>query len=124
MHSTALLAGDRRHPWRGGQDFKGTHIALEFGCQGVVPMTAEGIAKWMVEQLAKEGSLCQETAVFKIAAKFGGEFTHENENGNPAIRRDVLAPFHKLTGDSVVWEPDGRCWRMRNSHDGPGRRQH
>ena len=54
-------------------------------------MTVEAIAKWMVEELAKERSLCQETAVFKIAAKFGGEFTYENENGNPAIRRDVVA---------------------------------
>ena len=25
----------------------------------------------------------------------------------------MLAAFHKLTGDSVVWDPDSRCWRMR-----------
>jgi hypothetical protein len=87
-------------------------------------MTVEAIAKWMVEKLTKEGSLCQETAVFKIAAKFGGQYTYENENGNPAIRRDVLAEFHKLTGNSVVWDPEERCWRMRNAHDGAGRRQH
>jgi hypothetical protein len=87
-------------------------------------MSAEGVAKWMVEQLAKEGSLCQETAVFKIAAKFGGEFTYENENGDPAIRKDVVAAFHNLTGDSVVWDPEDRCWRKREAHHKPGRQQH
>jgi hypothetical protein len=36
----------------------------------------------------------------------------------------VLAAFHKLTGDSLVWDPEDRCWRMRKAHDGPDRRQH
>jgi hypothetical protein len=54
---------------------------------------------------------------------FGKEFLHENENGNWAINKDVLAAFRKLTGDSVVWDRSYREWRKRLSSDKPGRKQ-
>jgi hypothetical protein len=50
-------------------------------------------------------------------------FTHINENGNMAIRRDVLVAFQRLSGDSVIWERGERMWRKRQSYDEPGRQQ-
>jgi hypothetical protein len=62
----------------------------------------------------------KEKAVSKIAEKFGKEFTYVNENGNEAIRKDVLSAFRKLTADSIVW---GRYWRTRKQTDKPSRQQ-
>ena len=67
--------------------------------------------------------LYQESAVYDIAQKFGKEFTYDNENGNLAIRKDVLTIFRKLTKDSVVWERGERYWRPRQKFDDPSRRQ-
>ncbi|HEY6443366.1 MAG TPA: hypothetical protein VIY66_08515 [Candidatus Acidoferrales bacterium] len=80
-------------------------------------MTSEDIARWMAEELERRGSLCQEDAVQDIAKKFGQDFTYENENGNPAIRRDVLAAFRRLTKDAIVWERGERLWRKRTKYD-------
>jgi uncharacterized protein DUF6953 len=86
-------------------------------------MDPEQIAAWMVQELERVNSLEQETAVYQIASKFGEEFTYINENGNMAIRRDVLAAFRKLSGDAVVWERGERMWRKREPHDEPTRQQ-
>jgi hypothetical protein len=82
-------------------------------------MTAEGIALWMLEQLERAGSLYQETAAREITERFGLPFTYDNENGNLAIRRDVLAAFRRLTAGYVVWEAEARCWRKREKEDSP-----
>jgi hypothetical protein len=86
-------------------------------------MNPEQIAAWMVQELERVNFLDQETAVYHIASKFGEEFTYINENGNMAIRRDVLAAFRKLSGDAVVWERGERMWRKREPHDEPTRQQ-
>jgi hypothetical protein len=85
--------------------------------------TAAQVAEWMLEELKREGTLDQETAVSEIEDKFGEQFVYANENGNPAIGKDVLAAFRKLTKDSVVWIKEDRCWRMRDEDDQPGRQQ-
>jgi hypothetical protein len=85
--------------------------------------TANDVAQWMLEEVMRRSSLEQETAVHQIQMKFGKEFTYENENGNPAINKDILAAFRKLNGDSVVWERGSREWRKRHSSDKPGRQQ-
>ena len=85
--------------------------------------TAQEIAEWMLDELTRSGELYQETAVSHIALKFGYEFTYDNENGNLAIRRDVLAAFRRLTKDSVVWEREDRCWRKRKMDDKPAKQQ-
>jgi hypothetical protein len=58
-------------------------------------------------------SLFQETVARDIVARFGKEFTYVNANGSLGIRKNVLAAFKKLTGDTVVWERRTRVWRKR-----------
>jgi hypothetical protein len=86
-------------------------------------MSSEQIAKWMLEELERVEFLYQETVVFDIASKFGDEFTVINDNGNMAIRRDILSAFRALTGDSVIWERGERMWRKRQAYDEVGRQQ-
>lgn len=83
----------------------------------------ESVARWMLAEVEREHELYQETAVYEIEQKFGQEFVYENENGNPAIGKDVLKIFRKISGDVVVWERGGRLWRKRSEYDGPGRQQ-
>jgi hypothetical protein len=78
---------------------------------------AQKVAKWMLEELKRQHKLHQDTLVYEIAQKFGSQFTYDNENGNLAIRRDVLAAFRELTKDSVVWIQEDRYWRMRAPGD-------
>lgn len=85
--------------------------------------TPDEVAAWMLEQLERTGELYQEDAVDQIARKFGPDSIYENENGNPAIAKPILAAFRKLTGDSVVWVSSDRYWKMRQPGDEPGRRQ-
>jgi hypothetical protein len=85
--------------------------------------TALEIAHWMLDELTRDGELYQEIAVSQIALKFGYEFTYDNENGNLAIRRDVLAAFRILTENSVVWDRENRLWRKRDSTDDLDRQQ-
>jgi hypothetical protein len=85
--------------------------------------TPATVAEWMAAELEREEFLYQETAVYEIAARFGEEFTYENERGAPAISRKVLREFGKLTGDSVIWERREKMWRKRAADDMPGRQQ-
>jgi hypothetical protein len=84
---------------------------------------AKKVAEWMLKELKRQGKLHQDTLAYEIEEKFGHQFTYNNEDGNLAIRRDVLAAFRKLTKDSVVWIQEDSYWRMREPHDGPGRLQ-
>jgi len=86
-------------------------------------ITPEQVAEWMLQELERVDYLYQNMVVYDIASKFGDEFTTINDNGNMAIRKDVLARFRKLTGDSVIWERGERLWRKRQPHDEPGRLQ-
>jgi hypothetical protein len=80
---------------------------------------AQKVAEWMLKELKRMGKLHQDTAVYEIAEKFGSRFTYDNEDGNLAIRIDILASFSELTKDSVVWVQEDRYWRMRTPGDGP-----
>ena len=64
---------------------------------------AQRVAEWMLKELKRQGNLHQDTIVFEIAEKFGSRFTYDNEDGNLALRIDILAAFRELTKDSVVW---------------------
>ena len=77
----------------------------------------------MLAQLESEQSLYQESIVGDIEDKFGSQFVYDNENGNSAIDRKVLAAFTKLTGEKVVWERGERLWRFREKGDSKGRQQ-
>jgi hypothetical protein len=58
----------------------------------------------MLNQLSEKQRLYQDGAAHRIRQDFGVEFIYRNQSGNWAIRKDVLAAFAKLTGDSVVWD--------------------
>jgi len=81
------------------------------------------IAAWMLAEVERHGVLYQSDAVSQIEDRFGEEFIPLNSNSNPSIRRDVLAAFKLLTGESVIWERGERLWRKRESFDHPGRLQ-
>lgn len=85
--------------------------------------TPATIAQWMLQQLETTPWLYQEMVVYKIRSQFGQAFVYNNANGNLAIRKDILAAFRKLTGDSVIWERGTRAWRKRRPHDKAGRQQ-
>jgi hypothetical protein len=87
-------------------------------------MTPKKVAEWMLSELERVKFLHQETVVYAIASNFGKEFTYINQNGNLAIRKDVLDAFKKITGDDVIWESGERMWRKRQSYDRPGRQQY
>ena len=73
--------------------------------------TPKEVAEWMVTQVESAPYVYQETLVVQIRSRFGGEFVYMNENGNPAIGKDVLRQFRKLTEGKVVWERSDRSWR-------------
>jgi hypothetical protein len=85
--------------------------------------TASDVAIWMFEELQRKDVLDQADAAAQIQRKFGKEFIYENENGNLAIRRDVLAEFRKFAPDWIVWDRRNHEWRNRHSSDKPGRQQ-
>ena len=89
----------------------------------ITTQTPESVAAWMLSRIERSGDLYQDDAVSEISDRFGDQFTHENENGNLAIAKAVLAAFRKLTGNTVVWERGERRWRKREKSDDPGRQQ-
>jgi hypothetical protein len=86
--------------------------------------TATEVAEWMLEELRTEEILPQTTAAYEIADRFGEEFIYYNANGNPAIDKEVLAEFRRLSGSKVVWSRSNRHWRLREESDEKGRRQY
>ncbi len=85
--------------------------------------TAEGVAQWMVDRVRAGRPIYQDQIAWDIQRTFGKQFIYNNANGNPAIGKDVLAAFRKLTDDDVVWSRGDRCWRLRTPKDKPGRQQ-
>jgi len=83
---------------------------------------AARVAEWMLNELKRQGKLHQDTVVYEIVERFGSQFTYDDEDGNLAVRIDVLTAFRKLAKDSVVWVAEDCYWRMRDPHDGSGTR--
>ena len=71
------------------------------------PPTPGDVARWMLDELDRTGSLLQADAVRGIEREFGPSFIYENENGNPAIDPDVLHKFRELNEDDVIWDQVG-----------------
>jgi len=76
----------------------------------------------MVKQVTENSCLYQDEAATAIEHNFGRNFVYDNENGNPAISKDVLRHFRKLTEQNVVWDRGERLWRRRESYDEEGTR--
>ena len=87
------------------------------------PPSPGDVARWMLNELDRTGSLLQADAAAGIEREFGPSFIYENENGNPAIDPDVLREFRELTEDDVVWDRWAYKWRHRQPGDAPGRKQ-
>jgi hypothetical protein len=85
--------------------------------------TPGDVARWMLGELDRTGSLLQADAVRGIEREFGPSFIYENENGNPAIDPDVLHKFRELNEDDVIWDQGAYLWRHRQPGDAPGRKQ-
>jgi len=85
--------------------------------------TPGDVARWMRDELDGTGSLSQPAAVAGIEREFGSGFIYENERGNPAIDKRVLAEFRKLTEEDVIWDRLEYSWRHRKPGDAPGRQQ-
>ena len=81
------------------------------------------IAEWMAAEVRRVGELYQEDAVDQIERKFGSDYVYDNENGNPAISKSVLAEFRNLTAEDIIWVRGDRYWRRREEGDEPGRQQ-
>jgi hypothetical protein len=81
------------------------------------------VARWMLDELDRTGSLLQADAAAGIEREFGPSFIYENENGNPAIDPHVLREFRELAEDDVVWDRWAYKWRRREPGDAPGRKQ-
>jgi hypothetical protein len=79
--------------------------------------TAKEVGEWMVEQLIGNQIFFQETTACEIRERFGPSFIYIHDNGNLAIKKDVLAVFRKLTGDTIVWDQGERLWRKRGRPD-------
>ena len=85
-------------------------------------MTPQAAAQWMLKKLNADNHLVQEQAVWELR-KLDPALTYQNDNGNLAISKSVLAEFNKLTkGDDVVWSRSERLWRFRAASDVPGKR--
>ncbi|MDM5181751.1 hypothetical protein PO883_31720 [Massilia sp. DJPM01] len=66
----------------------------------------------MFDQLTATRYLEQASAVWNIEKKFGKDFVYDNDSGNQAIDKKVLAEFRKLTDGKAVWERGERAWRL------------
>lgn len=84
--------------------------------------TAAEIARWMLGEFERKGRLVQYEAANHIHDHYGEEFVYENDNGNWAIKKDILAAFRKLTPEGVVWSRGYQEWRRREDDDPPGKR--
>jgi hypothetical protein len=76
--------------------------------------TPDEIALWMFEQV-ESGDFYEVDAVVEIERRFGTQFIHTRQDGDPAIDRRVLEVFHHLHGGRVKWDQRNRCWLMRGS---------
>ncbi len=80
------------------------------------------VANWMLSYFDNKTILYQDDAAYKIKKEFGLDFVYNNENGNLAISREVLAQFRKLSEGKVVWVKSDRAWRkLRDNETYSGR---
>jgi hypothetical protein len=86
---------------------------------------AQAAARWMLAQITdtRSGELWQMDAADHISKHFDEGLTYINDNDNPAISREVLDAFRKISDGAVVWERGPRLWRRRTARDPEGKRQ-
>lgn len=82
----------------------------------------KSVADWMLRQV-EAGPLYQWFAAEKILELFGPLYVHQNPDHPLTIQQGVLKAFKDTSRDTVVWQEDMRCWRLREPEDGPDRTQ-
>jgi len=75
-------------------------------------VTARDVADWMFSELEQAKYLEQGAAVSQIAKTFGDQFVYQNESGNLAINKKVLAEFKRITVGKAVWDRSDKGWRF------------
>lgn len=77
--------------------------------------TAASIGKWLFDEIQNKSPqyLYQSDAVAYIIHNFGKEWSYQNENGNPAISKEVIKEFGKLklTDPNIQWHSGSQCWQ-------------
>jgi hypothetical protein len=76
-------------------------------------VTEKDVAKYLYDELVKDGTLYQVDAVENIKKKFGDKFVYENDNFNDAISKKVLSEFSKYkkaSKDEIEWDRRDKCW--------------
>lgn len=73
--------------------------------------TINQVAQYMIDEIEVNEIVYQEYIVHEIEEKFGESFVYLNDNGNPAISKEVLKEFANLKKDkNIEWDRNGRCW--------------
>lgn len=72
--------------------------------------TKTDVAKWMLDELNKQGVLTQKYAGLRIRELFGDNFTYLNKNLSVAIKKDVLSEFRSLHKGKVKWDKNKMYW--------------
>lgn len=84
-------------------------------------MDTGAVAKWMLDQLTKDGCLYQDDVVDHLVRADSEDLLRENSDGNLVVGTKVLNAFRKLTPHNVVWVRPDFYWRFRVEEDEPGR---
>lgn len=82
--------------------------------------TEKDVAKYLSDELVKNGVLYQEDAVANIKEIFGESFTYMNDNDNDAISKKVLSEFNKFkktSEDEIEWDRRDKCWVVYKKKD-------
>jgi hypothetical protein len=77
--------------------------------------TERDVAEWMFSSLTSAKYLEQGATVSQIRDIFGERFVYQNESGNSAINKKVLAEFKKLIDGKAAWDRSDKAWRPVNA---------
>jgi hypothetical protein len=80
-------------------------------------ITTKDVAAWMLNQVELKERFYQQDAVWSVRKYFGERFIYLNQNHNPAISREVLKEFLRISLKTVVWNRRERYWRSRQLSD-------
>jgi hypothetical protein len=77
---------------------------------------AQDAARWMWDELQREGILSQPRAAAELASRFGNGMTYTNTKGGVSIAIAVLRNFRHLHGGKARWYPSpDNYWRLEGS---------
>ena len=85
-------------------------------------MTPGEAARWMRDEVEREGVLYQETAASRLLEESDDRLAYWDGDGNLCIGKAVLVAFRKLEPE-LVYERGDKFWRPREEYDLPGRQQ-